>query len=146
MSCNFCAVCFTLLIGFGAIVLSGCGEDRGLVPVTGRVTFDSQPPPKPGRLQFGPIEAAAGFLQRPGMAMFDASGKFEVSSYEPGDGLTPGKYRVNVICVERDPAPVPGGFDAVTYVAPGYKPHEVVIAAGSKPITLAIDVPLKKRK
>jgi hypothetical protein len=146
MLSRFRAVWFTLLIGLGAIALSGCRDDRGLVPVTGRITFDRKSPPKPGRLQFGPIESAAGFLQRPGMAMFDANGNFEVTSYEPGDGLTPGTYRVNVICVERDPAPVPGGFEAVTYVAPGYKGQEVVVASGSAPIELNIDVPLKKRK
>jgi hypothetical protein len=129
-----------------AVFVSGCGEDRGLVPVSGRVSFDDGPPPKPGRLNFGPTKAADGFVQRPGHASFDADGNFEVTSYQPGDGLTPGSYRINVICVERDPPPVPGGFEAVSYVAPGYKGEEVVITTGSKPIELNIDVPLKKRK
>src|SRR5688572_27101911 len=87
--------------------VSGCGEDRGLVPVRGRVTFDGGPPPKPGRLNFGPTKSADGFVQRPGHAGFDADGKFEVTSYQSGDGLTPGSYRINVLCVERDPPPVP---------------------------------------
>jgi len=60
--------------------------------------------------------------------------------------LTPGTYRVNVFCIEHDPQPVPGGLEAVTYVAPEYKGQEVVVAAGSKPLELNIDVPLKKRK
>jgi hypothetical protein len=137
---------FAVVTGLAAALLSGCGEKRGLVPVKGHVTFDRGPPPKPGRVTFGPTKAAEGFSQRPGQAAFDAEGKFEVTSYKPGDGLTPGAYRVNVFCIEHDPQPVPGGLEAVTYVAPEYKGQEVVVAAGSKPLELNIDVPLKKRK
>lgn len=137
---------FALPIAVVTAVLPGCGENRGLVPVRGRVTFDGGPPPKPGRLSFGPTMAAEGFVQRPGQARFDADGKFEVTSYQPGDGLTPGDYRLTVMCVERDPQPVPGGLEAVTYVAPGYKGQEVAVAVGSGPMELNIDVPLKKRK
>src|SRR5690349_13423890 len=130
-SCVFRRV---LIVGIVAIVISGCGDKHGLVPVSGRLTFDGGPPPKPGRLTFGPIKPAEGFVQRPGQASFGADGKFEVTSYEAGDGLSPGSYRINVICVERDPRPVPGGLEAVTYVAPGYKGQEVIVASGSKPI------------
>jgi hypothetical protein len=138
--------CVALVIGIAITVVAGCGDDRGLVPVRGRVTFDGGLPPKSGRLNFGPTKAAEGFVQRPGQASFDIDGAFEVTSYQAGDGLTPGEYKLNVICVERDPSPVPGGFEAVTYVAPGYKGQEVVVATGSKPIELNIDIPLKKRK
>jgi hypothetical protein len=136
------------VLAFSVLVLpvTGCGENRGLVPVSGRVTFDGGPPPKPGWLNFGPTKPADGFVQRPGQASFDAEGKFEVTSYQPGDGLTPGSYRINVLCVERDPPPVPGGLEAVSYIAPKYKGEEIVVAAGSKPMELTIDVPLKKRK
>jgi hypothetical protein len=143
---KLCATRLAWILMIGTAFVVGCGEDRGLVPVRGRVTFDGGAPPKPGRLSFGPVKAAEGFSQRPGLAIFDANGAFEVTSYAPGDGLTPGTYRVNVLCVEREPAPVPGGLEAVTYVAPGYKGQEVVVAFGSKPIELEIDVPLKKRK
>lgn len=136
-----------VLITVGTLLaVAGCGDNRGLVPVKGRVTFNGGQPPKPGRLMFGAVKAADGYMQRPGQAPFDAEGNFEVTSYHTGDGLTPGTYRVNVICVERDPAPVPGGLEAVTYVAPEYKGQEVVVPAGGKPMELAIDVPLKKRK
>jgi hypothetical protein len=135
-----------LLIAISAIFLAGCGEKRGLVPVEGHITFDGQPPPKAGRINFAPTKAADGYPQRPGQASFDTDGAFEVTSYQPSDGLTPGEYRVNVICVERDPSPVPGGMEAVTYVAPGYKGQQVVVLSGSDPVDLQIDVPLKKRK
>jgi hypothetical protein len=137
---------FAVVASLVATIAAGCGEKRGLVPVKGHVTFGGGPPPKPGHLNFGPAKAAEGFSQRPGQAAFDAEGNFEVTSYHPGDGLTPGAYRVNVICVEHDPQPVPGGLEAVSYVAPDYKGQEVVVAAGSKPMELNIEVPLKKRK
>ena len=137
---------FAGLTVIAAVVISGCGEKRGMVPVKGRVTFDGGPPPKPGHVTFGPTKAAEGFSQRPGQAAFDAEGKFEATSYHAGDGLTPGAYRVNVICVEHEPQPVPGGMEAVTFVAPQYKGQEVVVPSGSKPMEIAIDVPLKKRK
>jgi hypothetical protein len=137
---------YILVVAIGAILFSGCGENRGLVPVKGRVTFNGQPPPKPGRLTFGPTKTADGYPQRPGQASFDGEGSFEVTSYKRGDGLTPGDYRLGVICVERDPSPVPGGLEAVTYVAPEYKGQEVTVAVGSGPIDLKVDVPLKKRK
>jgi hypothetical protein len=138
--------CCALMIAIAIVLQSGCRDSRGLVPVNGRITFDGGPPPKSGRLSFSPTSAAEGYPRRPGQARFESSGEFEVTSYKDGDGLTPGTYRVNVICVERDPAPVPGGFEAVSYVAPGYQGQEVVVSAGSKPMELAIDVPLKKRK
>jgi hypothetical protein len=134
---------FVLLL---TTMLAGCGNKRGLVPVTGRVTFEKQAPPKPGHLDFGPLESKEERPTRPGYARFDADGNFTVMSYQPGDGLMPGRYRINVYCVERDPQPVPGGLEAVTYVAPEYKAQEVEIVAGSNPVDLKIDVPLKKRK
>jgi hypothetical protein len=134
------------MITVALVLQSGCRDSRGLVPVNGKITFDGGPPPKSGRLNFSPTSAAEGYARRPGQASFDTSGEFEVTSYKVGDGLTPGTYRVNVICVERDPAPVPGGLEAVTYVAPGYKGQEVVVAAGSKTIDVDIDVPLKRKK
>ena len=137
---------FVLVTGLAAFVAAGCGEKSSLVPVKGTLRFDGGHPPKAGRLTFGPTKAAEGFGQRPGQAAFDAEGKFEVTSYKPGDGLTPGAYRVNVMCVEHEPQPVPGGLEAVSYVGPGYKAVEVVVAAGSGPMELNIDVPLKKRK
>jgi len=146
MSCKLSLNRCAWMIAIALIMQAGCRDSRGLVPVKGKITFDGREPPKSGRLNFAPTSAAEGFPRRPGQASFESDGKFEVTSYQPGDGLTPGTYRVNVICVERDPAPVPGGFEAVSYVAPGYQGQEVVVTAGSKPMELAIDVPLKKRK
>jgi hypothetical protein len=59
---------FVLVFCILALLVTGCGENRGLVPVRGRVTFDGGPPPKPGWLNFGPTKPADGFVQRPGQA------------------------------------------------------------------------------
>jgi hypothetical protein len=128
------------------LALAGCGDNRGLVPVKGKITFDGAHPPKNGQITFGPLEAAGGFPQRPGVAPFDAEGKFTATSYQPGDGLTPGKYRVSVYCVERDPEPKPGGLEAVTYVDPKYNGQDLLVEVGSSPIELSVEVPLKRRK
>ena len=132
----------TLLLG-----LAGCGNSHGTVPVKGRVTFDGKSPPKPGRVNFGPVVPAGNptSKQRPGSAAFDAEGNFTVMSYQPGDGLLPGNYLITVVCVERDPPPVPGGLESVTYVAPDYKGQKLTVEPGSAPLELTIDVPLKKR-
>jgi hypothetical protein len=135
-----------ILCALSLLVLGGCGENRGLVPVKGKITFDGARPPKTGQLTFGPLESAAGFPQRPATAPFDADGNFVATSYKPGDGLTPGKYRLSVYCVERDPEPKPGGLEAVTYVDPKYTGQDLQIEVGSEPIDLNVEVPLKRRK
>jgi hypothetical protein len=142
-----CGLVWTSLFGCLCLGLAGCGNSHGTVPVKGRVTFDGARPPKPGRVSFGPVTPAANteLKQRPGSAPFDAEGNFTVMSFQPGDGLVPGTYQITVLCVERDPPPVPGGFESVTYVAPDYQGQTLTIEAGSKPVELTIDVPLKKR-
>jgi hypothetical protein len=82
----------------------GCGS--GLpqtVRVTGRVTFDGQPPPGAGTVYFLPQTAAEGFPSRPATGDFDARGDFQAKTFEPGDGLMPGKYTMHVECWQTPP-------------------------------------------
>jgi hypothetical protein len=72
---------FTLTIAIGFSALTGCGS--GLpqtVPVSGRVTFDGQPPPGPGTIYFLPQEAAAGFPSRPATGDFDSTGAYRAKT------------------------------------------------------------------
>jgi hypothetical protein len=82
----------------------GCGS--GLpqtVRVSGRVTFDGQPPPGPGTIYFLPQEAGPGFPSRPATGDFDKDGSFQAKTFEPGDGLMPGKYTMHIECFQTPP-------------------------------------------
>lgn len=93
-----------LLIAAGAMLLTSCGS--GLpqtIPVSGRVTFDGQAPPAAGSLLFLPVEAADGFPLRPASGAFGTDGQFKAKTFEPGDGLMPGKYSLSVECWDTPP-------------------------------------------
>jgi hypothetical protein len=128
------------------LTTAGCGGDYdGLVPVTGKVTFDGGPPPAAGFLSFIPAERTPGKTTRPGRATFQTDGVYEAMSFKEGDGLFPGSYIVTVMCnkgdidySKKDP------FNAASYVALGYEGEKLVVEDGSDEITLDIDAPLKK--
>lgn len=71
-----------------AVVLAGCGEDNGLVPVRGRVLLDDQP-----------VEGAAVMFQPdqgvPATATTDAKGEFEMSTPQ-GKGAAVGMNKISV--------------------------------------------------
>lgn len=72
------------------ILSGGCGDGRPqLVPVSGRVVIDGQPV-EHGNIRFYPkgYRAASGKL--------GAGGRFELTTYEAGDGCVPGKHAVTV--------------------------------------------------
>ncbi len=100
------------LVAIGASLALGC--DTGppkTIPVTGRVTLEGGDWPRQGMIYFAPVEPAAGYSRRPGQADFDASGQFQAYTFEKGDGLIPGKYRMSIECWEVPPSmspPSPG--------------------------------------
>src|SRR5262245_7129088 len=86
------------------LLLTSCGS--GLpqtIPVSGRVTFNGQPPPAAGIVQFVAVEAAEGFALRPGSGAFGTDGRYRAPTFEPGDGLMPGKYTLSVECWDVPP-------------------------------------------
>lgn len=84
--------------------VAGCGSDLPqTVQVTGLVTFDGKAPPAAGIVYFLPVEAASGFSMRPASGDFEADGAFSAVTFEPGDGLMPGKYVMYVECWETPP-------------------------------------------
>jgi hypothetical protein len=87
------------------LLTSGCGDDRGLVPVSGTVTLNGQPMPGAGDLTFVPVQIVDGFPIRPAKAEFGPDGAYSAQSYKPGDGLYPGTYGVLVSCWEVPPTP-----------------------------------------
>lgn len=86
------------------VLVVGCGPDRpATVPVSGVVTIDGQPPPGEGTIYFAAAEAADGYPLRPATAQFDASGYYETTTFEAGDGLIPGRYKIVVHCWQTPP-------------------------------------------
>ena len=106
-----------------AVWLSGCGSNLPkTVKITGRVTFDGQRPPGPGILYILPEESAPGFPSRPGSGDFGRDGVLKVTTFEPGDGLMPGKYVMYVECWEVEQSM--GGPPAKSFVPEKYRSAE----------------------
>jgi hypothetical protein len=126
---------------FGSIV--GCSDNGlGLVPVSGKVTFAGQPPPKGGTITFNPITVQEGLPRRPGTAQFAQDGTFTVTSFKKGDGLVPGTYHPRVACWKAPPdSNDPSSFDRLNYVPKDFQPDPIVVAADADEVDVIIDVP-----
>lgn len=121
----------------------GCGDDRGLVKVSGTVTLDDGPMPGNGYLRFVPLKVAEGFSRRPGIAKFTADGKFRVQSFQPGDGLFPGEYAVFPYCWENEPTM--GGPPAKSYLPEQYSneetpPFELKVESGKRAVAFDVNM------
>ncbi len=154
-SSSFVLTTLPLLLLLATLV--GCGNDLGTVPVEGKLTLDGGDWPKPGRVNFLPLEPAEGFPQRPGFGTFDTDGQFRVTTIESGDGLFPGTYRVYVECWEIEPvgeedhhhageehaAPAEGkSYVDPEHGSPVASPLEVTVEPGaSGPVELEFDIP-----
>ena len=131
------------LVAFSCLMslMIGCGNPHGTVKVSGNVVVDGQPPPGPGTLSFTVVEPASGFPSRPAMAKFGNDGKYVVTSFDPGDGLVPGKYKVSVECYETPPnmegKPVKSYIDA-EYMNGETSGLELDIEPGSSPVVFDI--------
>jgi len=127
-----------------ALWLAGCGSDHPeTVPVRGRVTLGGGDWPKPGRLVFTCVKPAEGFPRRPGRADFDTDGDFEARTWDPGDGLMPGTYKVAVECWEVSPTMENGGQSPVPprYRRASSSDWQLVIQPGSGAQVVEFDVP-----
>ena len=139
-------VAWGLLLAAACVVLFGCGRGGPeVVRVTGKVTFGGGAWPAEGVLYFTPVEPAEGMPARPAPADFDKEGNFTVTSFDEGDGLVPGKYRVAVECWESAPSMDKPG-PVISYVAKKYQTAAtsdlvVVIESGSGTTTVELDVP-----
>lgn len=82
-----------LTIGVLALI-AGCaptGPDRPKTyPVTGTVTYKGEPVAD-ANLNFQHVDGSAYSL-----AKTDASGKYELTTFEAGDGAVPGEYKVSI--------------------------------------------------
>ncbi len=123
---------------------AGCGSDRpATVPVSGRITFDGADPPAAGTLYFTIDAPAEGFPRRPTLAKFDERGHFRVTTWDRGDGLMPGRYKITVECWEIPPEL--GGAEGKSHVPKKYQDPTttdlaVELAPGDRSKTLELDV------
>ena len=130
------------LLTSACLVLTGCGPQRpGMVRVRGQITFDGQPPPAEGMVFFAPETTAPGRPIRPGRARFGRDGAFVVTSFDEGDGLVPGTYRVQVECWKKVPMMNEPGQ---SYVADPYEPAAVEVPTDARVVEVPLDVPLAK--
>jgi hypothetical protein len=126
----------------------GCGPSRpDTVPVSGRLTYGGGDWPKPGRVYFTPLEPAEGFPRRAGRADFEPDGRFRVGTWEDGDGLMPGKYRISIECWRKPPSM--GDPDTLSYVPVELRiasrsPWEIEIAVDGDPVEIERDVPKRE--
>ncbi len=84
-----------IALGVCATMVLGCGGlDRPeRVPVSGRVLIDGEPLTV-GNIQILPDGARAA------SGKIDSDGRFEMTTFEPGDGVVPGTHRVVVVANE----------------------------------------------
>ena len=86
-----------ILAFLGGVTLSGCNRGiSGLVPVSGKLTYNGGPWPKKGSINFGPVPVEGKKLL-PAMAHIEEDGSFVVKSAD-SLGMRPGEYLVTIRC------------------------------------------------
>lgn len=100
LSLSVCMLLMTSLIG--------CNRTAApdTVPVSGTVTYNGQPVTS-GTVAFQPAEirGGEGEIQRPAVGVIGSDGRYALSTFEPGDGVVPGDYRVAVLSYADEPTP-----------------------------------------
>ena len=76
--------------------VAGCDRGPTVVRVSGRVTFEGAPPAGKfvNKIMFLPTKSSRGSTARPATSALDSEGRYQLSTYGPGDGVTPGEYNV----------------------------------------------------
>jgi hypothetical protein len=97
------------LAGLLGAVLAGCGQDAGLVPVSGKVTLDSKPLGT-GTVTFHPDAAKGNKAAHLATGEIDSGGNYKLTS-DGKEGAAPGWYKVTVTAQEstdsKNPYAVP---------------------------------------
>jgi hypothetical protein len=132
-----------LMVAIIVCSLIGCGEKGpGLIPVTGKVTYGGGDWPKPGNINFNPVEPAEGFPRLNGTAEFATDGSFTVKSSGDKMGLVPGKYMIALECWEEMRS-METNNPGKSYIPDGYQPEQVEISVGESKKEVTFDVPKK---
>jgi hypothetical protein len=89
-----------VVAGVFLVLLAGGGCDRSapLYPVRGTVTLEDGSPLTRGMVVFESTDAAVGVTAR---GEIKADGSYQLSTFQPGDGVPPGRYRVQINPMDR---------------------------------------------
>lgn len=138
-----------LLMGVCCLVLpitAACRQSGpAVVPVKGTIKLGGGLWPKPGVLYFTAESPSPGLPVRPATGTFDTEGNVTVTTFAPGDGLIPGKYRIAIECWETPPrmgqlAP-PKSCVPDRYSSPASSGLCLTVEAGQGSVTLDLDIP-----
>ncbi len=96
---NFTLAAARFLLTASMVFFVGCGPSVCKpIPAQGKITFGGGAWPKPGILYFNPVESPECVPKRPATGRFDTDGNLTVTTFEQGDGLLPGSYKIGVEC------------------------------------------------
>ncbi len=131
----------------GCLFATGCGgSDFPMTKVTGKVSFNGGPAPNAGHVTFSlaPGTGREGLPYRPGSAPFGTDGQFVVTSFEEGDGLLPGTYKVRITCLSGPPSL--GPLETLSYVPLDWAPEKLVITGDDESVAVEYNVPPKNSR
>ncbi len=100
---NNCYVPLATLLACLMAMTCGCGNNSGLVPVSGKVVFESRDLPKVCRLTFLPVGGQPAGQVRPGSATMESDGDYTLTEFRGIKGLYPGEYKVTVAYYDLKP-------------------------------------------
>lgn len=80
------------------ITFAGCsgGSRPPTIPVQGKITYKGQPVTQ-GMVTFQAVKPAEGYPQRPATGTINPDGTYQLATFEAGDGVIPGEYKVAVV-------------------------------------------------
>lgn len=129
---------------------TGCGSSKRpqTVDIHGQVTLAGGPWPQAGEVYFLPLEPAAGLPRRAAVSAFETDGRFSTpTSWAPGDGIVPGKYRVYITCWKTPPTrsgPPPVAYTDEKYISGATSDIEITIDEQSPDKDFKWDFPAAK--
>jgi hypothetical protein len=90
----------------GLVFFAGCKgtSHPKTIKVKGKVTYKGAPVSQ-GSVSFQPVKPAEGYPNRPATGILNSDGTFEMSSFEAGDGVVPGEYKVAIESITSRPSP-----------------------------------------
>jgi hypothetical protein len=131
------------LVTLLALALTGCGS--GLYPVRGTVTSEDGQPITKGIVVFEGEEAGKAVTAR---GEIRPDGRYELSTYTPGDGVPPGHYRVllnplDLSDVSDEQKVLPFDIKYLKFETSGL---EYEVKAGSNEFPIRVTRPQKARR